>query len=657
MSFDQLINTSIERYNDNKLKSIPYLKEILKYEPHSSKAKLLLTLASYESYGIDSALYWHDMKFPGNRISSSQFDEQIQYNFPISEVVANYRLYGSFISNEQKTELLNEKKMPAIHSFPAYNQADSLQGGLRPERTCFDVKHYDLDIELAKGKNSIKGKNIISLEVIENTSRIQLDLFAYLSIDEIALQGIPLQYKRVKNAVFIDFTKPLLKGEKHKITIKYHGKVPKAIMPPWKGGFVIKKDHEGYAWQGVTCEHLGASSWWPNKDYLADKPDSMTIQITVPKKLVAVANGDLVNEITIDSKKKYTWKVEYPINNYNVTFYVGRFKHFSDFLEGNPSKRLDYYVLPYHEKMAQKHFKQTQEILKFYEETFGEYPFWRDGFALVESPYEGMEHQSAIAYGSGFVSNENQDRYKNKFFIYDYIIVHEAAHEWWGNVITVDDMADVWLHEGFATYAEMLFMERTLGYDAYQDELANKRKEINHLLPIVGYRGVNDNAFAGWDIYDKGANVLHNLRCIVNNDSLFIGLLQSFIKTYQQKPVNTTIFITFVSQYLKKGMNPFFTTMLYQASLPVLKYETIKKGTKKGIRYRWENVTAGFEMPFGVVIDGSFGERIVASSNWQERYFENANSFFIPQGWHPDHKMLPANSFTMFSFQQPLSIK
>jgi aminopeptidase N len=474
-----------------------------------------------------------------------------------NKTLLRYPCDPDFIRNFLIEEFYKKETVyPETGYRPAYTRADTLRGGLRKERTCYDVYFYDLRVRIIPKGKKIEGSNVISFTVTQPSKRIQVDLFDNFEITAILWNGSPLAWHREYNAIFIDFPRELLTGELHSISIFYHGKPVIAPNPPWDGGFVWQRDKNKDLWLGVACEHLGASSWWPTKDHMTDKPDSMQITLEVPKGYQAVSNGTLLKTEPVSSKvDRFSWFVHYPINNYNVTFYVGKYAAFSDTLiQGNDTLGLDYNVLSYNLDIARKHFRQTREIISFYNEAFGFYPFPGDGFGLVESSYEGMEHQSAIAYGNGYARNNEED-YRNQ--MYDFIIVHEAAHEWWGNSVTASDMADIWLHEGFATYAEYMFLERRLGKDEYLYELTNKSIYIFNVWPLVQNRGVNENTFASNDVYHKGAMLLHCLRCIINHDSLFFSLLRDFYVNNRYKSVSTDDFIRFVNQYTGTDLRHF----------------------------------------------------------------------------------------------------
>ncbi len=529
---------------------------------------------------------------------------------------------------------------------PHYTRKDSLRGALRPERTCFDVYFYDLTVRIIPAGKKIRGENKIHFEVKAPTSRIQIDLFPEFNIEEISWNDNPLKYTREHGAVFIDFPRPLESGEQHAITFQYSGKPGKAENPPWQGGFVWKKDKQRKLWVGVACEHLGASSWWPNKDHLTDRPDSMNIGIEIPSKYRAVSNGTLRNTAPADRRyTRYEWFVSYPINNYNVTFYMGNFVSFKDtvFL-GDKPLLLKYDVLPYNLEKAKEHFEQTKDLLRYYSDAFGEYPFMRDGFGLVDSPYEGMEHQTAIAYGHGF---------RNTFFeecedlAYDFIIVHEAAHEWWGNALCAADMADIWLHEGFATFAELMYLEHSCSEKAYMRELNDKIQTILNFWPMVENYDVNENSFASNDVYNKGAAMLHCLRCNINNDSLFFGIIRDFNLLFRYKVATSQDFVDFVNQRTGEDHSAFFDKYLYDKKLPILSYRFEREDDDLILKYKWTGVKEGFKMPFCIRTNDNRAVRLVGTTAEQKATIENTEWFNFYNEWH-DLDGVQDNSYTYF---------
>ncbi len=564
----------------------------------------------------------------------------------------NSKFYDYLCNSDMKLKLLKKQFYPHDELYrdngyrPHYTRKDTLRGALRPERTCYDVYFYDLTVRIIPRGKKITGKNVIWFLVKEPTKRIQIDLFDYYTLSEISWKGTPLKFTREYNAIFVDFPEQLNPGEKHNISVTYYGKPEIAKNPPWQGGFVWKRDKHRKLWAGVACEHLGASSWWPNKDHLSDKPDSMKISFEAPGKYKVVSNGVLRNSYPIDKKwRRFDWFVSYPINNYNVTFYLGEFEHITDSVELNGQKlMLKYDVLPYNLEKAKEHFQQTKDLLKYYNSVFGQYPFMRDGYGLVESPYEGMEHQTAIAYGHGFNNTTFEGCGDIK---YDYIIVHESAHEWWGNAVTAADMADIWIHEGFATYAELLYLEHCCGKKVYLEELNNKLKMIFNFWPMVENYNVNENSFASNDVYDKGAVMLHCLRCTIDNDSLFFDIIRNFNLKFRYQSVSSKDFIDFVNQQTGEDYNPFFDKYLYDTKLPVLNYNFTAKGDSLVLTYKWTEVEKGFTMPFCIKTNDGRAVRLVGSTTEEKISLEDVNSFIFYNEWQ-DLDGVADNAYTYF---------
>ena len=525
-----------------------------------------------------------------------------------------YKFYCSpdFKLKELKKHYYPDRKIYKDRGYrPIYTEADTLRGMLTPYRSSYDVTFYDLNLRLYPAKKSIEGHTTINFAVTEKTNRIQLDLFDNYTIDSITQNGAQLDFNRKYNSIFVDFTSALEPASNSSITVYYRGKPGKAVDPPWQGGFVWKRDKSLKRFISVACEHLGASSWWPVKDHLSDKPDSMSISIEVPEKYKVVANGSPVSEQKVDRKyKRFTWMVHYPMPSYDATFYCGNYIDVKDTLVYNQDTlQLDYYVLPKDKEPATKIFRQSKEVLKVYSDLYGPYPFPKDGFGLVESPYEGMEHQGAIAFGDEF--KKRRDVYLNNE--YDYIIVHEIAHEWWGNAVSFADMADAWISEAFATYSELLFMEYEYGYEQYQKEAIYHTQYIMNLWPMVGNADVNENTFASGDIYNKGALMLHNLRCIMNDDSSFMQLLRDFNQKYRYQSITTSAFTEMAQQYTHTNLTPFFNKFLYDTKLPVLKYNIQKENGTITLIYKWDEVDPGFTMPFPVV-DGKNQPHIITGT-------------------------------------------
>jgi len=539
------------------------------------------------------------------------------------------------------------KLYPELGYRPRYTRKDSLRGALRHERTCFDVTFYNLKVKIDPKSKTISGSNDITFRVVQPTKRIQIDLFDRYNVSAITWQDKRLTYTREFDALFIEFPGGLPVGSVQTISIAYSGKPQKAINPPWDGGFVWKKDKKKNYWDGVACEHLGASSWWPNKDHLSDEPDSALLTFTVPSGYDLISNGRLRSKTPVDQKyTSHTWFVANPINNYDFTFYLGKYSHFSDTITNKIGKYpLDFYVLPYDSAIAKKVFAQTKEVLEYYEQAFGEFPFMKDKYGLVEAPLEGMEHQGAIAFGSDFIKKDNGQLYLNRK--YDYIIVHESAHEWWGNSVTARDMADIWLQEGFATYAEMMFIEHKYGYEEYLKEIKRKMVEIFNVWPVVQNYDVNEDAFASNDCYTKGAIILHNLRCTMENDTLFFKLIKDFALRYEKKTVTTTDFISMVNEYTGKDYTAFFKKFLHDINLPVLKYSYRREGKDIILKYQWTEVDTGFVMPFCIAANGDKSYKFIATAQPQEIVLKDAFTFHFYTHWIEPEKV-ERNGYTYY---------
>ncbi len=518
-----------------------------------------------------------------------------------------------------------------------FTHADTLRGMLRHERTCFDVTFYHLNIDLDINNKSLGGYVDIQYDTKEDFHTLQLDLFKNMKIDKILHKEKEINYKRVENAVFVRFSQKQLRGKSDKIRVYYHGKPRKAKNPPWDGGFIWRKDKSGNPWIGVACEGLGASVWWPNKDHLSDEPDSMAISIGVPSELMCVSNGNLRSKENKGSMTKYHWFVSYPINNYNVTLNVGKYAHFKDTYTAFSGEKLDldYYVMPENLEKAKKQFQQVKPMLACYERYFGKYPFWEDGYALVETSYLGMEHQGAIAYGNRYMKGYLGGMIP-KGMDWDFIIIHESGHEYFGNSISVSDHADMWIHESFTTYMEALYLECTYDFDRSLEYLMMQKRMISNRVPIVGPRDVNWDKWGDSDNYYKGAWMLHTLRSTINNDAKWFDLLRQFYKKYAYSIVETDDFIHFVKEYTGKDYTSFFKQYLTYASIPTLEYRLRKKRSKLILEYRWNTEVEGFKMPVKVGVKDHY-VMIMPSEEWQrvslrrvkEKDFRIAEELFL----------------------------
>lgn len=479
--------------------------------------------------------------------------------------------------------------------YPRFTEKDSLRGTLNRYRTNFDVVWYNLDVKINPENKTIAGFVDIFFKKLDTIDTIQLDLYQNMLIDSIMYGNMKLPSFRKYDAFYVLFSENSGLNTAM-IRVYYHGKPIVAKRPPWEGGTVWEKDKNKNPWLGVACEGDGASLWWPCKDHLSDEPDSMTLNFTIPKGLKCISNGKLTDSVQLGDWIKYKWRVTYPINTYNATYYVGDFRHFSIPYKGiDTSFNLDFYVLPENYGKALEHFKQTVDILHCFEKRIGSYPWPRDGFKLVESPFEGMEHQTAIAYGHG---------YKNWWNFFDPIILHESAHEWWGNSITVADVADVWLQEGFATYSEAMYIEETKGKSYYNTYINFFASMIKNERPLVGPRNVNYWDYKDTDVYMKGALLLHTLRNIIRDDSVFTEIIKTYYNKNKYKIVTNADFIEVVNEKTGKDYNWFFDFYLYNRTCPLLKWEFTYNYTKGKVElyYKWANLDFDFPLPVKVKI-------------------------------------------------------
>lgn len=521
----------------------------------------------------------------------------------------------------------------AAYSQRRYSRADSLKGTISKEREWWNVLHYDLWVAFNLSDSTIKGYNIISYKVLAPYNKMQLDLMAPLIIDSVLQEGKNLIWKRDGNAFFIDLVSEQNINDQKKISIYYHGKPKRAKLPPWDGGVVWSKDPDGHPWISVACQGMGPQVWFPNKDHQYDEPDSVGIHITAPKDLITVSNGRLrAKQINGDGTATYYWAVTNPINNYNIVPYIGKYVNFGDTLNGKGGQLdLGYWVLEGNLEKAKKQFTQVKTMLRCFEDWFGKYPFYEDSYKLVESPYLGMEHQSAVAYGNKYLNGYlGTDLSGTGWGLkWDFIIVHESGHEWFGNNITVKDVADNWVHEGFTAYSENLYTEYLFGKKAGAEYVIGTREDVLNDKPIIADYNVNEDGSG--DMYYKAANMLHTIRQVVNNDSLWKAMLRDINKTFWHQTVTTKQIEEYMTTFLKLDLQKVFDQYLRTTTIPTLQYQI--KG--KQLKFRWVNCVKGFNMPV-TVKTGKKEEWIKPLENWQTVTFDNfkSNNFEVNKNFY-----------------------
>jgi aminopeptidase N len=491
-----------------------------------------------------------------------------------------------------------------------FTLADTLRGTLSPIRACFDVGYYDLQLNVNIEEKTITGVNHIHFQNMADYDSLQLDLFDNMVIDSVVYKGERLGFSRLFNAFFVRFPQTMKAGENAVVSVYYHGQPTAAKNAPWDGGFVWKKDGFGQSWVGVACEGTGASLWWPNKDHLSDEPDSMRVSCTVPDGLMCVSNGELITENKKEAGTEWVWKITYPINNYNVTLNIADYAHFGGFYQNaqGDSLKFDYYVLKENIEKAKEQFKQVPEMMDCFEEALGPYPFYNDGYALVEAPYAGMEHQGAIAYGNKYMKGY-LGRYP-KDMDFDYIIIHETGHEWWGNSVSMKDAADMWIHESFCTYSESVFVECKYGYESMLEYLKSQKFMINNRTPIEGTYGLNHEG-NGTDMYYKGAWMIHTFRSVLNNDSLFRSILKGIAQDFAYRTVDGEEIVNYINTKAKYNYTPFFNQYLKYADVPTLEY----RWNKKNLEMRWKAEAAGFRMPVIYETPSEGQKRVLVTAN------------------------------------------
>jgi len=499
-----------------------------------------------------------------------------------------------------------------------FTRADSLRGNLTPLRTCYDIQYYHLDIKVDIDSKFISGSNLFRFRAVEDFKRLQFDLFVDLKVNKVVYQGKDLPFTREYNAVYVDFPKIIGKGSQEEFTVYYEGRPTEAIRAPWDGGIDWKKDSNGKAWVATACQGMGASVWWPNKDHQYDEVDSMLISVAVPKGLMNVSNGRLTKvENLNDGYTKFHWKVVNPINNYNVAINIGDYVHFKEKHQGEKGPLdIDYYILRENNTADKKAHLQNnaKRTITAFEHWFGPYPFYEDGYKLVETHHLGMEHQSAIAYGNGYQngylgSDASGTGLGKKW---DFIVVHESGHEWFGNNITAADLADMWIHESFTNYSEALFIDYFYGKEASQAYVHGIRRGIQNDIPIQGPYHVNKEGSG--DMYPKGGVMLNMIRTMIANDDKWRALLRGLNSTFYHQQVDYNDIVHYLSQQSGLDLSKVFEQYVQHASIPTLE---IQQDASGGIMGRWISEVKGFHMPIHIGIKGQKRQLIHLNQHFQ----------------------------------------
>ena len=500
------------------------------------------------------------------------------------------------------------------YNLPELTPNNFLMGNLNENRSSYRVSFYDINIDFDIDKKSLNGFVTVKAESINDLNKLQIDLAENLKIKKITHNNQIVPFSRDFDAVLIDFKSTINKGSMFEFSVFYEGIPQSADNPPWAGGFTWSKDKDGRDWVAVSCEGEGARIWWPNKDHITAEGDSVRMAYTVPSNLVAVGNGKLRSITKLDDKTTYEWFVSNPINNYNISVQIGNYVAVQDtFLKDNETHFMNHYVLDYNKELASNFFPQSKEVIRFYEKYFGDYQWYDDGYKLIEVPYLGMEHQSAVTYGNGFsIYNGVRSKSWPMYGVIDPLIIHETGHEWFGNSVTASDPTHIWIHEGLQVYSEAIYFEdKFKSYEVGVHYLNTLKNRIVNEIPIVGNENENHWALHG-DTYMKGAWVMHTLRSVINDDDIWFKILKEFMVDNAKSFADTKDFFNKVKE--KSGIDYWYFAQqyFYSPNQPKLEfYQTDKK-----YFYRWANVNENFIMPIDLLVNGR-KKRVIPTKKFQ----------------------------------------
>jgi aminopeptidase N len=518
-----------------------------------------------------------------------------------------------------------------------FTRQDTLRGSITPERAWWDLVYYHLDIAVRPADSTIYGTNTVTYRVIKSSDLMQIDLQPPLELLKAEQNGKALSFSREGNVYWIQMSDIQDPGKIYSVLLSYGGRPKVSRRPPWEGGITWSRDSKNLPFIASSCQGDGASLWWPCKDHMYDEPDSMLISVNVPSNLMDVSNGRLRSVVKKkDNTTTYNWFVANPINNYGVNINIGDYAHFSEVFNGEKGRLdCDYYVLKENLEKAKVQFKQAPMMLAAFEYWFGPYPFYEDGYKLVEAPYLGMEHQSSVTYGNGYQNGYrgtdlSGSGWGNKF---DFIIVHESGHEWFANSITYEDIADMWIHESFINYSENLYVEYYYGKDAGSEYVLGTRRNIRNDRPITGIYNVNSSGSG--DMYYKGGNMLHTLRQIIDNDEKWRGILRGLNKDFYHQVVKGSQIEEYITEKTGINLKTFFDQYLRDIRIPVFEYYV----KENKLYYRWNNCVRGFNMPLRIYISGERKD-IIPTTTFNSIDLETADAEIIVD---PDYYVASLN--------------
>ena len=525
-------------------------------------------------------------------------------------------MYGSLFSSSEKFWTTNENRSHGSQTdLPELTRNNYLIGFLNENRSSYRVSFYDINIDFDIENKSINGYVTIKSESLRDLNKLQVDLAENLNILKIVYKNKELEFSRELDAVIIDFPSLIVKDSFFDFTVFYEGIPQSADNPPWAGGFTWSKDKDGRDWIAVSCEGEGARIWWPNKDHITAEGDSVRMAYTVPSNMVAVGNGNLKSVVKKANKTTYEWFINNPINNYNISVQIGNYVAVQDtFVKGDTIHLMNHYVLDYNKELASNYFPQSKEVIRFYEKYFGDYQWYDDGYKLIEVPYLGMEHQSAVTYGNGFsIYNGIRSKSWPMCGAVDPLIIHETGHEWFGNSVTASDPTHIWIHEGLQVYSESVYFENKFNsYEVGVHYLNTIKNRIANEIPIVGKENENHWALQG-DTYMKGAWVMHTLRSVIDDDKIWFEILKEFMVENAKGFASTKDFFDKVFEKTGEDYWYFAQQYFYTPNQPLLEYYQ----TDKEFYYKWSNINNNFLMPVDILVNGK-KERIFPTKKYQK---------------------------------------
>ncbi len=523
---------------------------------------------------------------------------------------------------------------PVLAQAQPVTRQETLRGTVTPEREWWDVLHYDLSVEFLPETKAIRGSNVITFKTLKAGSKMQIDLQVPLNITKVTHGGVDVKFEREGNVYWLMFDKDLPVGVEDKVSIWYEGRPTVATNPPWTGGVQWAHDDLGNWFINTSCEGIGASIWWPNKDIGYDEPDrGVNVNITVPDNLFEVSNGRLIGvDHDVQSKTKtFHWQVKNPINNYGINANIGNYVTWTEKFAGEAGPLdVSYYVLAQQKAKAMEHFKEVPRMLKAFEHWFGKYPFYEDGYKLVAVEYLGMEHQSSVTYGNWFMNGyRGRDLSGTGIGLkWDFIIVHESGHEWFGNNVSMKDAADMWIHEGFTNYSEGLFTEYWFGKKAAEGYIIGTRRNIRNDIPIIGTYGANREGSG--DMYYKGGNLLHTIRQVVNDDEKWRSILRGINSEFWHQTVTTAQVESYISKRAGIDLSKVFDEYLRTTKVPVFQYGT----DGKTLTYSYGDVVDGFAMPIRVTVNGQIVTLTPGQAAKKQTFPANITSVAVDRNYY-----------------------